>query len=451
MKKRILAIFLSVCMLMSCIGCNHIEEKNDNSLSQVEPDTEISNCGDTELSQKDIEIGNIPMSVTDFSVRLLQAELQNAKGDVNRLLSPFSVLTVMSMLGNGCKSETKEQIEEVLGLPIENLNEFISRYMQNMSNEEGNRFDMANSIWFTQDQRFTVKEEFLNINQQYYGADIYEKSFDQTTVSEMNQWVEDNTDGLIKEILNEIPADAVMYLVNALVFDAKWEKQYEESEIREGTFTAFDGVEQDIDFMYSEENMYLEDENATGFIKYYEGRDYAFVALLPKEETTLSEYIQNLTGESLFNLLSNGQEVKTYVWLPQLKVEYQAELKDTLEILGITDVFDIEKADLSGLGTSTHGNLYVDRVIHKTYMEVSPVGTKAGAATIVEVKDECAMIEPPEVKEVRLDRPFLYMIIDCDSNLPVFMGSANYISAYRCGVMDNELCGYPTEEEFELK
>ena len=438
------------------MACNNgVEEQNDYPISQLEPDTEVvtSNYG-TNTPQKGEEINNIPMAVMDFSIRLLQTEGEhvffNSGGGMNRLMSPFSVLTAMSMVGNGAEGETKAQMEEVLGISIENLNAFISEYRKNIPQEEGNRFHMANSIWMTEDERFTVKEEFLNTNKEYYDADIFEKPFDQTTISDINQWVKEHTDGLIKEILNEIPRDAVMYLVNALVFDAKWEETYEEGDIREAKFTTSEGFEQKAELMFSSEHMYLEDESATGFIKYYEGRDYAFVGLLPNEDISLYEYISGLSGESLYHLLLNAQEVKTNVWLPKFEVAYQTELKDTLGAMGMSDVFDVRKADLSRLGTSTHGNLYVDQVIHKSYIEVSPVGTKAGAATAVEIKDECALIEPEEVKEVRLDRPFLYMIIDCDMNQPIFIGTVNCISAYRCGIID-DLCGYPPVEECGLE
>lgn len=427
MKKKIVTILLCFMMILPCIACsNEKEDQKDYPLSQLESDTEIIYCGDTETLQKDIEIGNIPIEITDFSVRLLQTELQNAKENENRLLSPFSVLTAMSMLGNGAKGETKTQIEEVMGISIDNLNAFISRYMQELSKEK-TRFHMANSIWLTEDNRFTVKESFLKTNKDYYDADIFQKPFNQTTVSEINQWIDENTEGLIKEVLDEIPKDAVMYVINALVFDAKWEEKYEEMDIKEGIFTTDDGEKQNVDMMYSSEIMYLEDENAIGFMKFYEDRDYAFVAILPNEAMSLSEYINTLSGENLYNLLLNVEEVTTHVWLPQFEVEYEAQLKDNLEQMGIMDVFDAKRADLSDLGTSTHGNLYVDRAIHKTFMEVSPVGTKAGAATIVEVRDECAILEPVEVKEVRLDRPFLYMIIDCKYNHPIFMGTVNEI------------------------
>lgn len=441
MKKRILAMFLCISVILPCVACNNGAE--------MDTEQEIISCGDTQISSGETETNNIPMVITDFSIRLLQTEgenvLYNSGGGMNRLISPFSVLTAMSMVGNGAKNETKEQLEEVLGISIKDLNLYISRYRDNLSQEEGNCFRMANSIWFTEDESFTVKDDFLNLNEEYYGADIYETAFDQSAVPKINQWVEENTDGLIKEIINEIPADAVMYLINALVFDAKWEKTYDKTDIRDAVFTTSDGIEQEVDIMFSTENLYLEDEHATGFMKYYDGRDYAFVALLPNEDMGLAEYMNTLSGEALYNLLQDPTEVKTYAWLPQFEVSYQTELSETLADMGMRDVFSGEKADLSGIGTSAYGNLSVDHVIHKTYIDVSPVGTRAGAATAVEVKAESAPMEPEEVKEVRLDRPFLYMIIDCENNQPIFLGTVNYVHPYRCGIID-DLCGYPLEE-----
>ncbi len=449
MKKRILAIILCIVMVLPFVACNmdrNLPEESQRFEDEIRTETQI--C----WSEVPLDSEKAMIAVSDFAARLLQTESVVAGGTegdgMNRLLSPISVLNAVVMTSNGAENETREQMEKTFGISIEYLNEYLSSYQKSLPRNGVNRLHMANSIWFTEDDRFTVNEEFLNTNDTYYGADIYERAFDDTTVYEINRWVSEHTDGLIKEIINEIPKDAVMYLINALVFDAKWEETYEESDIREGVFTTFDGIEQEIDLMFSSENLYLEDEKATGFMKYYEGRDYAFIALLPNEGITLTDYVNTLTGEKLQQLLSHPVEVKTHAWLPQFTVEYQSELKDTLIEMGIKDAFSGRKADLSGIGTSTNGNLFVDRVIHKTYIEVSPVGTKAGAATAVEIKDECAVIEPKEIKEVRLDRPFLYMIIDCKYNQPIFIGTINYIHPYRCGMVD-DVCGYPTTEDFK--
>ena len=101
-------------------------------------------------------------------------------------------------------------------------------------------------------------------------------------------------------------------------------------------------------------------------------------------------------------------------------------MSDLLENMGMKDAFDGTKADFSAMATSTRGNIFLNRVIHKTFIEVSPVGTKAGAATIVEAMDECAPWYD-EVYVVRLDRPFLYMIVDLENNMPVFIGALNSV------------------------
>ena len=267
-------------------------------------------------------------------------------------------------------------------------------------------------------------------------ANVFEKEFNNKTLREINGWVRKNTDGMIEEVLNEIPADAVMYLINALAFEAEWEDIYKTTQIREGVFTLENDIKQDVEFMYSEENLYLEDEKATGFIKYYADKKYAFVALLPKEDVTISEYVAAMSGNSLKELLNHPKEVQVKASIPKFKVEDDILLNDTLKVMGMVDVFEADKADLSGIGTHAEGNLFVDRVIHKTHMQVDEKGTKAGAVTVVEVMCESAM-EMPEAKTVRLDRPFIYMIIDCDNNQPIFMGTLHQVyPLLRCGVID---------------
>jgi len=241
---------------------------------------------------------------------------------------------------------------------------------------------------------------------------------------------------MIENILNEIPEDAVMYLINALAFDAEWEEIYKTTQVREGKFTLANGITQDVEFMHSEENLYLEDEKATGFVKYYKDRKYAFAAILPNEGVRIDEYVVSMSGHGLKELLDNAQEVKVNTSIPKFEVEYDILLNDILKVMGIVDVFNANKADLSGIGTHTRGNLFVNRVIHKTFMQVDEKGTKAGAATVVEVNCESAM-EIIDTKTVRLDRPFIYMIIDCESNQPIFMGTMQQVyPLLKCGVID---------------
>ena len=363
------------------------------------------------------DVSNV--AVTDFAVRLFKASQDDGK---NTLISPLSVLAALSMTANGADKDTLTQMQNVLGMPIDQLNAWINNYMTNLPEEEKYKLSLANSIWFTDDERFTVNQDFLQTNADYFGADIYRAPFDDTTCKEINKWVEDKTDGMIKNILDQIPAEAVMYLINALAFDAEWQDIYFESQVRKGEFTTENDDKRKIDMMYSEENKYLEDKKATGFIKYYKDRKYAFAALLPKEGVSVSEYISSLDGEHLNELLTNAKSAVVNTSIPKFESEYDVEMSEVLKGMGMPDAFSSAAADFSKLGHSTEGNIFISRVLHKTFISVDERGTKAGAATVVEMNDECAMlVEDP--KQVYLDRPFVYMLIDCETNLPFFIGT----------------------------
>lgn len=446
MKKRIVALLLSVVMILPLAACNRgvdLPAESQIPLSELGSDVDsaiVGGGGDTQLASDEYDAEDAKAAAMNFAVKLFQESLKYEKesredsnlhvepseGPENLLISPLSVYLALGMTENGAKGKTLAQMENVLGLSAGQMNSYTKEYMENLSDE----IKIANSIWVTEDKRFTFEDHFGKINKEYYGADVYKAPFDESTVKAINDWVEEKTDGTIKDILDHIPMEAVMYLINALAFEAEWENTYDESQVREGIFTAEGTVEQKVDMMYSDEQYYMEDENATGFLKYYDGKDYAFAALLPNEGVDVYNYVSSLSGEHLQKLLENPIEVHVNAAIPQFEAEYQIEMKDVLMEMGIVDAFDADKADLSGLGTSEAGNIFVDRVIHKTFIEVSPMGTKAGAATVIEISDECAVIYE-ETKDVILDRPFIYMIIDCETNQPIFMGVVNYIDGYR--------------------
>ena len=294
--------------------------------------------------------------------------------------------------------------------------------MKNLPQGDKYKLSLANSIWFTEDERFTVNQDFLQTNADYYGADIYKAPFNEQTKKDINNWVKQNTDEMIPEILDRVPVDAIMYLVNALAFEAEWSAIYKKDQVREGVFTKEDNTKQNVDFMYGSEGTYLEDENAAGFMKYYKGGKYAFVAMLPDEGVSVSDYIASLTGESVNALLTNPQHTTVYTAIPKFETEYSVEMSEILKDMGMPKAFDPNNAEFEGLGTSSAGNIFISRVLHKTFISVGEKGTKAGAATVVEMADGAAA-EPQEPKEIYLNRPFVYMLIDCENSIPFFIGT----------------------------
>lgn len=357
--------------------------------------------------------------VTDFAVRLFKA---SEKSGENTLISPLSVLCALAMTANGAENETLAQMEAVLGMTTEELNLYLYSYMKNLPQGEKYKLSLANSIWFTEDESFTVNQDFLQTNADYYGADIYKAPFNDQTCKDINNWVRQNTDEMIPKILSDIPEEAVMYLVNALAFEAEWMEIYEKHQVRDGAFTRENGTKQDAEFMYGTDNIYLEDEKATGIMKKYQGGKYAFVAMLPNEGVSVSDYIASLDGEALNALLSNPVHTTVYTAIPKFETEYDVEMSDILKEMGMPRAFDPNCAEFEGLGTSTEAGIYISRVLHKTFISVGEKGTKAGAATVVEMACGSAM-QPEEPKEVYLDRPFVYMLIDCENNIPFFIGT----------------------------
>lgn len=362
------------------------------------------------------------VTCTDFAVRLFQ-ECTRSQGEGNILVSPLSVINALAMTANGAGGETLKQMEELFGADLDSLCSYLHNYNKCLPTDPKYKRHSANSIWIRDDRSFTVQPDFLQTNAEWFNADVYMAPFDGSTLRDINKWVSENTDEMIPEILDEIPAAAVMYLINALAFDAEWQSIYYDHQVRDGVFTREDGTTQDTEMMYSTEYTYLRDTQAQGFVKYYHDAKYAFAALLPDEGISLAEYTASLTGEKLHELLSNPEKTAVDTAIPKFEAEYSTLLNDVLENLGMTDAFDSVAADFSGLGTSPGGNLFISRVIHKTYISVNEKGTKAGAATVVEVRCKSEMAADEEIKTVYLDRPFVYMIIDCEENLPIFIGT----------------------------
>lgn len=403
--KLAIILLLLVAMVVNLTSCYSVDAADlmDGFSSNV---VKIKSTDDTFVK-----------STADFSVELFKKTITDSK---NSLISPLSVLLALSMTANGADKETLSQMENVLGKDISlgDLNEYIYTYVKNLPSDNKSRLTIANSIWFRDNLK--VKKNFLQKNADYYNAAAYKSPFDGQTLVDINDWVNKNTAGMIDKIIDEISDDAVMYLINAIVFDAEWQDMYEKNNITKGGFTAIDGSKKTVDFMNSKESIYLDDGKATGFIKPYANDEYSFVALLPNENVPIGDYIGTLSGEGFLNTISQAQNIDVLATLPKFSYDYSVNMNDALINLGMTDAFSADNADFSKLAESKPGNIYIGEVLHKTFISVDERGTKAGAVTAIEVK---ATGMPMEQKIVRLDRPFVYAIIDNATNLPVFLGT----------------------------
>lgn len=357
-----------------------------------------------------------------FSVDLFQ---ESVRENQNVLISPFSASLALAMTANGASGSTLSQMEAVLGngMPMEEMNACLAGFSDALPSSEASRLTLANSLWLREDYG-DIQESFLQINKAYYHADVFREPFTNQTCQKINSWADKHTDGQIRKVADMIPSDAVIYLINALVFDGNWQEAYTDAQVKDGIFYA--DTEQEISMMNSIENTYLSDGNAVGFIKPYEGGAYSFAALMP-EEMPLSEYIAALDARTLADTLSHPQNCTVYASLPRFSNDGSYVLNEMLIHMGMSDAFSETQADFSRMAESSENMLYIDTVLQKTHIDVNEQGTKAGAVTAVEVDANGCIIEDVK-KTVTLDHPFLYMIIDNQTGIPLFMGTVNALS-----------------------
>lgn len=377
--------------------------------------TELSK-GYTRTATDSVAVGDeFQTAMAEFSVNLLKGTL--TKDNENDLISPLSAMLCLGMIANGADGNTKTQLEGALGMDTQTLNQNLYAYVSSLYTAKNCKIGLANSLWCRQDG-LCVEESFLQTNADYYDAQVYSAPFDETTVTDINDWCKYYTDGLIEKILDEIPSRTVMYLVNALVFDAEWSVKYEDGDVYDGSFTNYDGQSNTVKFLHSEESAYLSSDNAVGFAKNYAGDKYSFVGILPDEAVDVYDYVNSLSGRTWSSLWSGKRAELTSVGMPEFTYDAQASLKGVLESLGATDMFDASVADFSKLGRAEQGNIYCSSVMQKTFIQVDRNGTKAAAVTWGDVASESVS----ERHYVILDRPFVYAIVDNATGLPLFLG-----------------------------
>ena len=339
---------------------------------------------------------SVPKSINTLGVNLFKESIKDAEGE-NALISPISVLYAMSMCANGANGITRcEMLDALINGSTngevecgtretpgegdifdewqERLNGYLASYLTAIENYEGDperlaELHIANSIWMKNDDKLHVEQGFLETNGKYYNAGLYKSDFDENARKEINKWIEDNTKGIIKDMLKEMDENAIMYLINALGFEAEWLSPYEDYQVEDETFHGENG-DTKVPFMHSGEWGYLKDDLATGFIKPYAGWDYAFVGLLPNEGVSVDEYIASLTGEGVYKMLTDYSQEKVIVSLPQFENESAMSLVETFKKMGVNDAFNIDAADFTKLGTYEGKNIRIGDILHNTYIKV---------------------------------------------------------------------------------
>lgn len=353
-----------------------------------------------------------------FAFRLLQ---EVARGDSNVFLSPLSVSLALGMTMNGAAGTTLDEMKQALNFGPLTMAEINGGYRSLLTLlrglDAGTQLNIANSIWF--DAAYPARQSFLDATREAFNAEIRAVAFgDPGTVGGINDWVSDATRGKIPSIIDDIAANDVMFLLNAIFFKGDWRHRFRASDTESRPFYATDGMQM-VPMMKRTGSVALGGGayHTIGELQYGNGA-FAMTVLMPREGAALNVHAlaDSLTAARWEEWTAGLSEQSGIdVFLPRLRLEYERSLVEALGALGMRDAFDRDAADLSGL-FETAQRAFISDVYHKTFVEVDEQGTTAAAATAVTVGVTSA---PPSL---RVDRPFIVVLRERLSGTILFVG-----------------------------
>ena len=371
--------------------------------------------GKIELRKKSAEIIEADQ---EFAFELF-SEVCSLSDQDNIMISPLSVSYALGMALNGANGTTLDEFFSVLhfdDLTNQEVNESYKDLMDQLVHlDDLVQFSIANSIWYK--LGFDVLEEFINTNQTYFDAAVREMDFsDPEAVEIINSWIEEKTNDKIQDMLDFIPSDAVMYLINAIYFNAKWKYQFDKEDTYSGTFNLGDGSFHDADFMKIRGVFnYTLNENFSAVELPYGDSTFSMVVMLPALGKNADDLIGEMDIDRWNDWFGSPNMTEMDIDLPKFKYGFKNLLNDPLKNLGLLEAFS-GGADFTRIRAC--GGIFISRVIHQSFIDVQEEGTEAAAATIIEFKETAG----PSTPSFRADRPFLYVIKENSTGAIMFMG-----------------------------
>lgn len=357
----------------------------------------------------------------------LYAQLDREQPSKNLFFSPTSISLALAMTSAGARGPTQSEMAKVLHLDADlaQAHAHYHRLLEQwnaVGEKRAYQLRVANRLWGQKGH--PIRPEFLALTRQQYGAEMQSVDFAQPEAAsrKINQWVEEQTNGKIKDLVSPPLLDALTRLVltNAVYFKGDWVKPFDKQNTREEDFTVSAQGKVKVPLMHLKSTMgYVEEETFQAVEMPYVGRELSLVVLLPKKVDGLPELEKAITVDKLVSLMSklHVREVNTY--LPKFKLETSFGLSPTLQAMGMRQAFS-RIADFTGI--SSMEDLYISAVLHKAYVDVNEEGTEAAAATAVVMTRAMAMSPSEPIPVFRADHPFLFLIRDMKAGSILFMG-----------------------------
>ena len=361
-----------------------------------------------------------------FTANLLDAlASDNTYMDENIIISPVSLQIALYMTLNGAEGNTEAEMAETLNIPASECNihnEETKALLSSLSTLNGDTKLELNQAAFYDRNKIILDTTFSENLDDFYQADIETLDFDsQDAVDEINNWVADKTEDRIKKVIEEIDPLEALFLINALYLKGDWENGFPEYNTQARPFNLIDGTAVDVDMMFQDsERLYKQSENYQAVSMPLKGGDIAVQFYLPVDNGNLDDFLNSLSNEELEDILNYDnadgfESTRIFFQLPKFALKGKFLLNDILKSMGMEEAFNPGRANLSDLG-SANGNIFINRVLHDTYLKVDEKGVEGAAVTTVGI----AITSAPPV--VALDKPFFFTIAHVPTNSLVFTG-----------------------------
>lgn len=408
-KNRLLSVIL-IGMILFMVSC----EKSDLKINPKDLGDPIK----IELRGAETKIVKTDQQ---FAFEFFSQVFNEEKGE-SFMVSPLSLSMALAMTSNGAAGETEIAIQKTLKMEDYNAIE-INEYYKKLKDallitDPSTKLSIANSI-FT-NKFIAIKPDFLNTNKKYFDAETSTLDFGSVeAVGVINKWAYDNTNGLIKDIIDKTTSDDLMYLLNAIYFKGIWTSKFDKKNTSKKEFRTEDDTKKNVDMMHQTANFnYTEDEIMQMVQLPYGNEAFSMMVLLPKSGKKQNDVVVALQDESYWNNISSTlRDSEVELYLPRFKTEYSKKLNEILIDMGMGIAFS-NAADFSGMSDYAAA---ISLVKQNTYISTDEEGTEAAAVTVVGI--ETTSEGPPKKVVFDANRPFIYIIRENSTGAVLFMGS----------------------------
>lgn len=356
----------------------------------------------------------------EFAWKFFKEVSKGEQQDV--FVSPLSVTYALGMLANGAVGDTQKEILEGLEFrsgKVDDINSLCHQLMiESPKLDKSTKVSMANAVVANKNK--PLQPDFKNVVEKQYQALVTNQDFSSpATLSFINLWASELTHGMVPQLLDRVHPDAVTYLLNALYFKGIWYRQFDKKRTQQESFTQADGKKLTVKMMHQKERFFAaENDNYQTVVLPYGNGSYEMVVLLPREGKDLSSLLQTMDAKKWKDNLKSTYSSKVDLKLPRFTSAYTRELNDVLKLLGMSTMFDREKADLTKMSVA---KAFVSTVLQKAKIEVDEEGSKAAAVTVVETAPTATAPSKPIL--FHANRPFMYAIVEHSTGTIFFMGT----------------------------